>query len=178
MACSLLNMTVNLLLLLPTITCPMQCLQWLPRYFLCFNQYYEIVSNAVSFVFWNIHDVNVYVVSGGYQYGVCLSNSWTSWSRRYLKTSTRVTSNQQVTTFTYEICWSWLQEYKIIVKLTYFGPEFETECDVSTCFYRSKYCIPFQTLLQSKLILLHLLTLVQLSSTNHHRLIAVSEYYC
>ena len=25
----------------------------------------------------------------------------------------------------------------MIVKLTYFGAEFETECDVSTCFYRS-----------------------------------------
>ena len=52
-------------------------------------------------IIWNIRDVNVYVVSGGYQYDVCLSNSWTSWSQRYLKTSTRVTSNQQVTILTY-----------------------------------------------------------------------------
>ena len=30
---------------------------------------------------------------------------------------------------------SWLQETKLIVKLTYFGAEFETEYDFSTCFY-------------------------------------------
>ena len=29
------------------------------------------------------------------------------------------------------------KSYVMIVKLTYFGAEFETECDVSTCFYRS-----------------------------------------
>ena len=77
----------------------------------------------------------------------------------------------------FEIYCSRLQASKIIVKLTYVGVEFETECAtfrpastgldqvIKACRSRSKRPIPFKTPLPSKLILLsYLLRIVTLQS--------------